>query len=109
GRVGEGFDLLNSLGWVKQTPALNHNKPLIDDYVETVAAGKEALIVAPTHVEADEITSGLRERLKQIGIIHGPEHNFATLVPLGWTEAQRGDSVLYDGGEVLQFVRNSGN
>jgi conjugative relaxase-like TrwC/TraI family protein len=108
GRILEGFDRLDGLGWVKETPAFDHNKPLVDDYLASATAGKEVLVVAPTHAEADEITAALRERLKDAGMIHGAERTFATLKPLGWTQAQRGDAALYEGQEVLQFVRNSG-
>jgi conjugative relaxase-like TrwC/TraI family protein len=108
GRTVDGFNRLVRLGWVKQTPEVDHNRPLVDDYVACLAAGKQCLVVAPTHVEAAEITAALRSRLKEVGLIQDEERPFAQLVPLGWTTAQRGDAAQYSGEEVLQFVRRSG-
>ncbi len=114
GKLLDAYDILNKLGWVKQTPALDHNRPLVEDYLQAVeekrADGKrtEVLIVAPTHQEGDEITSELRKRLKEKGLLGTDERVFDTLKPLGWTEAERGDPLRYAGDEVIRFVRNSG-
>jgi hypothetical protein len=68
---------------------------------------ERVLIVAPTHIEGEEITSEIRARLKQEGKL-GDEQVFETFRPLGWTDAEKGDLERYDGTEVLQFHRNSG-
>ena len=65
------------------------------------------LVVAPTHIEGDEITAEIRAKLKEQGKIGKDEKQFETLVPLGWTEAERATS-RYEGTEVMQFHRNSG-
>lgn len=107
GDVLGGFDILNDLEWVKQTPVFDHNKPLVDDYMEGVKRKKSMLVVAPTHVEGDEITAEIRKRLKQEGIAGQDEVTLDTLKPVGWTDAEKGDLKRY-GSEVLQFHRNSG-
>lgn len=114
GEIAAGHDVLDKLGWVKQTPVFNHNAPLIDDYLETVRTRKpngenmSALIVAPTHKESDEITTELRDRLKEEKLIGDDQRMFPMLKPLDWTEAERSDPKQYDGTEIVQFHRNSG-
>ena len=109
GDVVAGFDQLDRLGWIKQTPAFDHNGPLVDAYLDALKAKASVLVVAPTHKEGDEITAALRARLKATKIIAQEERIFQTLKPLGWTAAERGDlSRRREGGEILQFVRNSG-
>ncbi len=103
-----GYDLLDKLGWIEQTPVFDHNKPLVDAYMEAIKDKASVLVVAPTHKEGDEITEAIRNRLKGKGIIGQEEKTFSTLRPLYWTEAERGDLERYEGDEVIQFVRNSG-
>jgi conjugative relaxase-like TrwC/TraI family protein len=102
-----GYDKLDALGWVREVPVFDHNKPLVDDYFSAVDGKKSALVVAPTHAEADEITGEIRNRMKQEGKITD-EREFKQYRNLGWTEAQKGDTGQYDGTEMLQFHRNSG-
>jgi ATP-dependent exoDNAse (exonuclease V) alpha subunit len=114
GKLLDAFDILAKLGWVKQTPVFDHNRLLVEDYIQAIeekrADGKknEVLIVAPTHQEGDEITEALRKHLKDKGLLGTNERVFQTLKPLGWTEAERGDPSRYAGDEVIRFVRNSG-
>ena len=108
GQMVAGFDKLDGLGWVKQTPQVDHNKPLVDDYLAGLNAGKEMLVVAPTHIEGGQITGEIRARLKIRGVIGKDEKEIETLVPLHWTDAEKGDVVRYEGTEVMQFHRNSG-
>ena len=108
GDILGGYDRLASMGWVEQTPVFDHNAPIVDAYMDAMAGGKTALIVAPTHAEGDEITAEVRKRLKEAGKLGEDEVVFGQLKPLAWTEAERGDRDRYDGTEVIQFVRNSG-
>ena len=100
-----GFDKLNDLGWVKQVEG---NTPLVDDYLAGLNAGKQMLVVAPTHLEGQEITAEIRQRLKQAGKLGTEDTTVEQLRPLNWTEAERGDLERYTGEEVLVFHRNSG-
>ena len=60
GRTVEGFDRLSDLGWVQVVPFNERYKQLAADYVEAVSKGKTALVVSPTHAEADRITGEIR-------------------------------------------------
>ena len=109
GDILDGYDKLDALGWIEQTPVFDHNKPLVDAYMQAVADKATALVVAPTHKEADELVAALRGRLKERGLVGEEERRFATLEPQGWTAAERGDiAQRATGGEIVQFVRNSG-
>src|ERR1019366_2573044 len=105
GDMLDGYDKLADLGWVRETPG---NQPLVDDYLAALDARKSVLVVAPTHVEGDEITAEIRAKLKERGIVGKEETSFEWLVPLCWTEAQRAVPEMYDGTEIVQFFRNSG-
>ncbi|QEL18765.1 MobF family relaxase [Limnoglobus roseus] len=101
-------DMLTEMGWINQVSAFDRNKPLVDDYLAGLRAGKDMLVVAPTHAEGDEITDEIRTRLKATGTIKEEERAFDILVPLGWTEAERADPSRYTGEEVVRFFQNSG-
>jgi len=114
GNVVGGFDILSNLGWVKETPVFDHNRPLVEDYLSAIQTRKPngemttALIVAPTRAEGAEIVSGLRRELKARGLINADEQTFPSLKPMHWTEAEQGDLANYAGTEVVRFHRNTG-
>ena len=105
GDILAGYDILAKLGWIRQT---ENNAPLVDEYVAALDARKTVLVVAPTHIEGEEITAELRARLKEQERIGKEEKQFDTLVPLGWTDAEKGDVARYEGTEVMHFHRSSG-
>ena len=70
------FDNMVGLGWVLK---VDSNAPLVEDYLARLRAGKEQLIVAPTHAEGDEITANLRRALKEEGKLGG------LVLDNGWT------------------------
>ena len=106
GEMLAGYDELDDLGWVKET---KDNAPLVVDYMAALDSRKSVLVVAPTHAEGAEITAEIRDKLKERGIVSRDEKMVETLVPLHWTDAEKGDVERYDGTEVLQFHRNSGS
>ena len=112
GNRKDALDKLVELGWVRQ---VDGNEALVDEYMEALRTKKavqplqdRVLIIAPTHIEGEEITHEIRNRLKQGGELGDEERRFPRLVALNWTEAERGDLERYDGSEVMQFHRNSG-
>ena len=100
----KGYDILDRLGWVKQ---VDNHRPLVDDYMVGLSAGKQMLVVAPTHAEGDAITEEIRGRLKQAGVIKD-EQTIPILKSTNWTDAEKGDAQRYTGNEVIQFVKNAG-
>ena len=98
-----GYDELAALGWVRDT-----KDTLVGDYMATLDSRKSVLVVAPTHAEGAEITADIRDKLKERGIVSRDEKVVETLVPLHWTDAEKGDVERFDGTEVVQWHRNSG-
>src|SRR4029077_11478243 len=77
------------------------------DYLATVLAGKEALVVSPTHAEGDRITSEIRRALRERGKLSSDQRAFTVLESTNLTEAQRGDAVNYGPGDVAVFHQNA--
>jgi ATP-dependent exoDNAse (exonuclease V) alpha subunit len=82
-------------------------KQLAADYVDTIAAGKECLVVCPTHLEGrDRVTAEIRRTLKERGRLGNDYRTFHVLQNANLTEAQRGDKLQYCRSDVLQFHQN---
>ena len=107
GRTIEGFDRLDDLGWVKEVAEHDRYQQLAADYVESVEAGKSALVVSPTHIEKERISDHIRATLKECGRIGRAEREFTVLASTNLTEAARGDRVNYQYGDVVQFQQNA--
>ena len=73
GRIVEGFEELDKLGWIKQVDDADRYQKLADAYLEAVAEKKRnseyksALVVSPTHKELDQISDAIRTGLKAQG------------------------------------------
>ena len=107
GRTAEGFKRLDDLGWVKEIADDERYRALSADYVQAVGEGKTALVVSPTHAEGNHITQEIRQALKASGAIGTDERAFPVLLHKSLTEAERGDRVNYDAGDVLVFHQNA--
>jgi ATP-dependent exoDNAse (exonuclease V) alpha subunit len=80
---------------------------LAADYVQVAKEGRTALVVSPTHAEGARITAEIRHALQESGAIGSDARHFAVLQPKGLTEAERGDQVNYQAGDVLVFHQNA--
>jgi conjugative relaxase-like TrwC/TraI family protein len=110
--------LLRKLGWVVEgeghdalveeyARAIKERKAVkADGKVQTVP--KTVLVVDPTHKDGDALAERLRALRKAEGLIDQEDKTFARLVPLSWTDAEKGDVHRYGGNEVIQFFRSSG-
>jgi hypothetical protein len=107
GRTEDGFRQLDALGWVREVADDDRYKVLASDYVATVAAGKSALVVSPTHLEGERITAEIRSALKKLGRLKTEEQPVLQLHNVNLTEAQRADDVNYLPGDVLEFHQNA--
>ena len=107
GRTEDGFRQLDALGWVREVADDDRCRVLASDYVATVAAGKSALVVSPTHREGERITADIRHELKKLGRLKGEERPVLQLHNANLTEAQRTDDVNYLTGDVLEFHQNA--
>jgi conjugative relaxase-like TrwC/TraI family protein len=107
GRTAEGFDRIDSLGWIHEIPTSERYRQLAADYVQTVEQGKSALVVSPTHAEGDRITDEIRRRLTEAGLLKSSRRPFLQLTNAQLTEAERGDDSNYAPGDVIQFHQNA--
>ena len=108
GDAAAGLAKLDAMGWVKLMPAGHEYSPLAADYVQALSRGESAMIVCPTHLEGARVTAEVRGQLRSAGLLSADERELPRLVPLHWTEAERGDRPHYTGDEVLQFHRKVG-
>jgi conjugative relaxase-like TrwC/TraI family protein len=108
-RVGDlerAFMRLDKLGMLRELALEDRHEALATDYVATVENGKSALVISPTHIEGERVTTRIRERLKEAGKLCGEEREFVQLKNLQWTEAQRSDALNYRPDMMVQFHQN---
>lgn len=112
-QLEHGIEALDKMGAIVEVEGDARYRHLAADYIATTgdikADGKQrtALVVSPTHAEADKVSDAIREGLKQTEQITGKEREFLSLSSLSLTEAQRGDAANYRPGDVVQFVQNA--
>lgn len=107
GHVGDGFDALDRLGWVREVADGTRDERLAADYLAGVTAGQSVLVVSPTHAEGEAITRTIRATLRANRRIAGEDHGFTRLVRVDLTEAERGVREKFHDGDVLQFTQNA--
>jgi hypothetical protein len=104
GKIAEGFDRLDKLGWVREMPDKGaREQALAADYVSALREGRTVLAVAPTHAEGRSITRAIRAELEAAGRLGKEERTLPQLVPAQPTEAERKDSAYYTPGMVVEF------
>ena len=112
GRTEEGFQELDKLGWIKQVSDADRYQQLANAYLATSAETKKdgktksALVVSPTHVEANRITLAIREGLKAQGKL-GEDRLVSGWVAAHLTDAQKTDATEYQVGDLVQFHQNA--
>ncbi len=107
-----GLEKLSELGWVHEIPTAERYLLLANAYIEATQAGRgggkepTALVIAPTHAEGHRVTAEIRIRLRADGRL-GEERELLQLQPRHLTEAERGDALSYEPGDVLQYLQNA--
>lgn len=107
GRTAAGFRALDALGWVREAPPAERYRLLAANYAATLAEGKTALVVSPTHLEGEWITDEIRRRLADQSRLGKSERTVPTLTSASLTEAERADPVNYSAGDVIVFQQNA--
>lgn len=106
GRMGQGFKMLQDLGWVIELPHEERYLRMASDYVDFIAKDTSALVISPTHSEGDRITAEIRRQLAEKKAL-GKERRFTVLENANFTDPERADQVNYQPGDVLQFHQNA--
>jgi conjugative relaxase-like TrwC/TraI family protein len=102
-----GFEQLDRMGWVQEVDAGARYQRMAEDYVDSVASGAETLVVSPTHLEGDRITTAIRQKLRERKLLRGEERVFDALQNTNLTQAERQDLVNFMPGDVLVFHQNA--
>jgi ATP-dependent exoDNAse (exonuclease V) alpha subunit len=112
-RFAEGVEKLDAMGAIVELEGEARYRQMASDYLAAVAernrdgVAKTALVVAPTHVEGEQITAYIRDGLKQQGRLGASERAVTALEGANWTTAQRKDAKQYKKGLVVQFHQNT--
>jgi ATP-dependent exoDNAse (exonuclease V) alpha subunit len=112
-RLEAGIAILDGMGAIIEASGEDRYQQIAADYAKVTAArkhgggGKTALVVSPTHGEAEKVTDAIRDALRADGRLGQEERQFLSLRALNLTDAQRGDARDYVPGSVVQFVQNA--
>lgn len=106
GDMAKGFETLDRMGAIETIDPLQPNDRLVKDYVDTIRKGKSALIVSPTHKQADSVTDAVRQRMQERGLLSKKEVSATRLTNLNLTEAERSDWRNFQAGQIIQFNQN---
>lgn len=108
--LAAGFDLLNTLGKVKEIASDARHEVLAEHYMDAIARGKSTLVVAPTHAEGKAVTQELRARLRAAGALgkEVSEKEFAQLRSINLTDAEKREASSYaHSGQIVQFHQSA--
>lgn len=106
GDVGKAFEKLDGMECIKTIDPMKPHEQIVNDYVAAVKAGKSALVVSPTHMQGEEVTAKIRERLRESGMLGKKEITVGQLHNLKMTEAEKADPRNLSAGQVVQFNQN---
>ena len=108
GKTGEGFDILDELGWVKEVGKDDIPALVAQEYANTLGqTGEAPLVVSPTHAEGDAVSGAIRCVLRTQKRLSGDDQRLVRLVPKNFTEAERADAAMYSDGDVIVFQQNA--
>ena len=104
-----GFDMLDSMGKVKEISGGDRHEALAEAYLKSTGKRKSTLIIAPTHAEAGKVTEHIRKSLREQGKLPAEETKFTRLKSLNLTEAEKGSTASYrdQEGLIVQFHQNT--
>jgi conjugative relaxase-like TrwC/TraI family protein len=112
GRAGEAIAELDKLGWIKEVDNEDRYQELAAAYLAVAherkrdGSLKSALVVSPTHAEANHITEAIRDGLKAEDKL-GKERVIDAWIPSHLTDAEKSDATQYDAGDMIQFHQNA--
>ncbi|MEZ6129186.1 MAG: MobF family relaxase [Planctomycetaceae bacterium] len=107
GDIEGGFNQLDQLGWIHELVNDNRDTRIAADYVDAVQHGRSAMVLSPTHREADRLTTAIRTELQQRDLLGSQENDIFRLQPLHLTEAERSDPAFVRPGDVIIFHQNA--
>lgn len=106
GEVAFGVNQLDKMGAIQEAPVEEIHKRAAHDYVSTINKGRSALVVAPTHIEKDKVTTEIRQALKANGKISEQERLFEIHKVMHLTNAEKKDVRNYEQGQHIHINQN---
>lgn len=106
GHTHKGLRLLEELGAVHEIQGEERYRRVAKDFIESRVAGREALIVSPTHAESARVLNLVRAGLRERKLLQGPDQGVLHLQSLQLTEAAKSDPLSYQVGALVQFSQN---
>lgn len=101
GDTATAFRKLDERGYVIQTD--DQVQAAVDGYLKTTLDDhRQAMVIAPTHREGDQVNAGIREGLREAGMIAEEETALPRLESLQMTEADKGVPLFYQPGQVVK-------
>jgi conjugative relaxase-like TrwC/TraI family protein len=104
GQARAGLETLDRLGWVKGD-GVDYVKRAAEHYVESAAAKRDVILVAPTWEEIHRLTDAVRSGLKKRSLL-GEGQPATVAEPLAWTKAQAETVANYRPGYLLTLHRS---
>ena len=96
GEIDKALHQLDRQGSViEQADGKQRLQSLIEDYTLMIGLGKNCRIIAPTHIEGQNVTRALRKHLKENGLVKGKERIFTQLKNTHFSEEQKSDLFSY--------------
>lgn len=104
GRIAQGFEKLDALGAIREIPDEDRHEVLADAYLKSIAEGRSALVVSPTHAEGRRMTNLIRQGLKAERKLTD-EQPISVLQKIDLTPAEKKDLRLYRPGWVVEMAK----
>lgn len=96
GNVDTALEQLDRMGGVVElAEGKKRLQQLVTDYAAAVKTGKSCLVIAPTHIEGQDVTQALRSELKRQGKLKTQEREVLQFQPVHLTEEQKSDPFHY--------------
>lgn len=106
-KIDDGLIKLDEIGGIKEIhDTETRNNTIVNDYIASINKNQKTLIVAPTHIEGNNITQTLRTKLKDKKIIGNEEKIFLKHRNKNLTEAQKKLLDNYEAGNIIEFNQN---
>ena len=114
GKHDVALNKLDAMGAIREiADHKERHSALAQEYVADVRSKKSVLVVAPTHIEGDQVTNQIRAELKKVKAADGTpllqeeEKRFTVQKNLSPTEVQKQDPTFYRSGMSVQFHQNA--
>ncbi|MCW5921437.1 MAG: relaxase domain-containing protein [Saprospiraceae bacterium] len=114
GKQAQAFDGLEKMGAIQEiADPKERYAALAKEYAADAKSKKSVLVVAPTHIEGEQVTAHIRAELKKTKLFDGTpllaekENTFTIQKNLSPTEAQKQEVAFYRAGQSVQFHQNA--